>query len=113
MDKFRGLNGTIVLKEDCVQILREKALDSTFHEQEKIEIPYSEIKDIYFAEGSLINGYLSILRVGASKPTGILKAVKDKPTGILKAVKDDTSVVFRMFKNGEAERFAEEIRKRI
>ena len=85
MDKFRGLNGTIVLKEDCVQILREKAIDSTFHEQEKIEIPYSEIKDIYFA----------------------------KPTGILKAVKDDTSVVFRMFKNGEAERFAEEIRKRI
>ena len=81
MDKFRGLNGTIVLKEDCVQILREKVLDSTFHEQEKIEIPYSEIKD--------------------------------KPTGILKAVKDDTSVVFRMFKNGEAERFAEEIRKRI
>ena len=90
MDKFRGLNGTIVLKEDCVQILREKVLDSTFHEQEKIEIPYSEIKDVYFAEGSLI-----------------------KPTGILKAVKDDTSVVFRMFKNGEAERFAEEIRKRI
>ena len=83
MDKFRGLNGTIVLKEDCVQILREKAIDSTFHEQEKIEIPYSEINDIY------------------------------KPTGILKAVKDDTSVVFRMFKNGEAERFAEEIRKRI
>ena len=78
MDKFRGLNGTIVLKEDCVQILREKVLDSTFHEQEKIEIPYSEIKDVY-----------------------------------LKAVKDDTSVVFRMFKNGEAERFAEEIRKRI
>ena len=102
MDKFRGLNGTIVLKEDCVQILREKVLDSTFHEQEKIEIPYSEIKDIYFAAGSLINGYLSILRAGA-----------DKPTGILKAVKDDTSVVFRMFKNGEAERFAEEIRKRI
>ena len=100
MDKFRGLNGTIVLKEDCVQILREKVLDSTFHEQEKIEIPYSEIKDVYFAEGSLINGYLCILRVGASKPT-------------LKAVKDDTSVVFRMFKNGEAERFAEEIRKRI
>ena len=67
MDKLRGLNGTIVLKEDCVQILREKALDSTFHEQEKIEIPYSEIKDIYFEAGSLINGYLSILRVGASK----------------------------------------------
>ena len=82
--------------------MREKAIDSTFHELEKIDIPYSEIKDIYFAEGSLINGYLSILRVGASKPTGILKAVKD-----------DTSVVFRMFKNGEAERFAEEIRKRI
>ena len=51
---------------------------------------------------TLINGYLCILRVGASKPTGILKAVKD-----------DTSVVFGMFKNGEAERFAEEIRKRI
>ena len=48
MDKFRGLNGTIVLKEDCVQILREKVLDSTFHEQEQIEIPYSEIKGIYF-----------------------------------------------------------------
>ena len=62
MDKFRGLNGTIVLKEDCEQILREKELDSTFHEQEKIEIPYSEIKDVYFAEGSLINGYLCILR---------------------------------------------------
>ncbi len=102
MDKFRGLNGTIVLKEDCVQILREKALDSTFHEQKKTEIPYSEIKDIYFAAGSLINGYLSIIQAGTGKPTGILKAVKD-----------DASVVFRMFKNGEAERFAEEIRKRL
>ena len=102
MDKFRGINGTIVLKEDCVQILREKALDSTFHEHEKIEIPYSEIKDVCFTAGSLINGYLSILRVGAGKPRGILKAVKD-----------DASVVFRMFKNGEAEQFAEEIRKRI
>ncbi len=101
MDIFRGLNGTIVLREDCVQILREGRIDRTFHAQEKVEIPYSEIKEVHYKAGSMINGYLSIVRTGTKKPVGIIKAMKD-----------DASVVFRMFKNREAKETAVEIRRR-
>lgn len=102
MDRFRGLNGTIVLKDDCVQIFREGGIDSTFHQQDKISIPYSEIKDIHYVAGSIVNGYLSIIREGESKPSGIIKAMKD-----------DTSVIFRMFKNSQAERIVREIKGRL
>jgi len=102
MERFRGLNGTIVLKEDSVQILREGGIDSTFHDQNRIVIPYSEIKDIQYVAGSLVNGYLSIIRTGTSRPTGIIKAMKD-----------DTTVIFRMFKNGQAEKLVKEIKQRL
>ncbi len=102
MDRFRGLNGTIVLKENSVQILREGGIDSAFHEQNRMVIPYSEIEDIQCVAGSLVNGYLSIIRVGRSKPTGIVKAMKD-----------DATVIFRMFKNGQAEKLVKDIRQRM
>ena len=102
MDRFRGLNGTIVLKEDCVQIFREGGIDNTFHQQEKISIPYSEIKGVHYVAGSIVNGYLSIIREGTRKPSGIIKAMKD-----------DTSVIFRMFKNSEAKRIVQEIKGRL
>ncbi len=102
MERFRGLNGTIVLKEDSVQILRESRIDSIFHKQDQIIIPYSEIKDIQYVAGSFVNGYLSIIRTGTSRTTGIINAIKD-----------DTTVVFRMFKNGQVEKFVGEIKQRL
>ncbi len=102
MDMFRGINGTIILSDDIVQIIREKGIDYTFHKEGHIEIPYSEIKEVVFSEGGLINGYISIMEKKSKRPSGIVQAMKD-----------ENAVIFRMFKNEQAREIRSEIRRRI
>lgn len=102
MVKFRGLNGTLILNEDSVLILREKGLDETFHDIQKIEIPFSNIKEIEVVQGGITNGYICIVDSDCCAPSNVFKAMKN-----------DNTVIFRVFKNALAERFAEELRRHI
>ena len=43
MKSFKGLNGTIILRNSSVSIVRENMLGTTFHNGGEIEIPYSNI----------------------------------------------------------------------
>lgn len=102
MDRFRGINGTILLGENSLEILREGSLDRTFHNIKRLEIPYSSIEEIKVVPGSLINGYISIIHRGENGPRGLVSAIRD-----------ENSVMFRMFKNMQAERFAQKIRAKL
>lgn len=102
MDRFRGINGTILLGESSLEILREGSLDRTFHNIKRLEIPYSSIEGIKVVPGSLINGYISVIRSGERGPRGLASAIRD-----------EHSVMFRMFKNTQAERFAGKIRAKL
>lgn len=102
MIKFRGLNGTLVLNDNSVLILREKGIDGTFHDIPKIEIPFSNITKIEVVQGGLTNGYICIADSECRVPSNVFKAMKN-----------DNTVIFRVFKNALAERFAEELRHRI
>ncbi|MDO4474989.1 MAG: hypothetical protein Q4B75_10125 [Eubacteriales bacterium] len=102
MKKFRGINGTLILKDDSVLVLREKGIDGTFHDVSEIEIPYSTIEDVEIVPGGLINGYICIVNSGINSPSNIFKAMKN-----------DNTVIFRIFKNDQAIKFAEELKSRI
>ena len=102
MEKFRGINGTLVLKNDAVVVLREKGIDNTFHKCPEIEIPYSNIQDVAVVLGEITNGFICIVDQECTSPSSIFKAMKN-----------DHAVIFRVFKNSLAERFAEELRSRI
>lgn len=102
MNRFRGINGTLILTSNSVLVLRERGIDNIFHDYEEIEIPFSNISDVKVALGSVINGYISIIEIGNHKPSGIFKAMKDEHT-----------IIFRMFKNTAAERFAKLIRAQL
>lgn len=102
MKKFRGINGTLVLNDDVVLILREKGIDGTFHNHTKIEIPYYNIKEVKVILGGLINGYICIVDSNCGPSSNIFQAIKN-----------DNTVIFRVFQNSMAERFANEIRKKI
>lgn len=102
MHKFRGINGTFILKNDCVVILREKGIDRTFHECVETEISYTDIEDVEIVLGGITNGYICIV-----------DSKRIIPSNIFKAMKNDNTIVFRMFKNELAEKFANELRSRI
>lgn len=102
MKKFRGINGTLVLKDDAVLVLREKGIDNTFHDYSEIEIPYSNIEEVAVVLGGITNGYICIVDEEGTSPTNVFKAMKN-----------DNAVIFRVFKNSAAEKFAEELRSRI
>lgn len=102
MKKFRGINGTLIIQDDSVLVLREKGIDGTFHDTAEIEIPYSNIEDIEVVPGGLINGYICIVN-----------SDKNVPSNIFKAMKNDNTVIFRVFKNDQAIKFAEELKRRI
>ena len=95
---FKGLNGKIVIKEDYVSIVREAMIDSTFHEKGEIKIPYAQIKEIEVVPGGILNGYITIFDGKVSKPLTIFSALKNEKT-----------IIFRMTKNGEAEKIKREI----
>lgn len=102
MKSFRGINGTLILKDDAVLVLREKGIDGTFHEHTEIEIPYYDIQEIKVSLGGIINGYICIVDTDSNSPSNIFKAMKN-----------DNTVIFRIFKNSAAEKFAKELRSII
>lgn len=101
MKSFSGLNGILYLYDDSVLIIRDNSLGKLFHNKNKqIMIPYKQIRAVEFSPGALVNGYISIVD-------------KDHyaPKNIFSAIKDDFTVIFRFFKNREAEEIKSEIER--
>ena len=90
------------MTDDAVLVLREKWIDDTFHDYSEIEIPYENIEDVEVVPGGVVNGYICIVESDCAAPSNIFKAMKN-----------DNTVIFRMFSNGKAERFADALRSRI
>ena len=89
--KFAGLNGSILVKDDNLYLIREKKLDGVFHELGTITIPINQIKQVAFAEAGLTNGFIAILRKGDRRPRTVFSAIKN-----------ETAVIFRVTKNAQA-----------
>ena len=102
MKSFRGINGTLILKDDAVVILLEKGIDGTFHKHPEIEIPYHNIQEVKVSLGGITNGYICIVNTDCNSPSNIFKAIKN-----------DNTVIFRIFKNSSAEKFAKKLRSLI
>lgn len=102
MTSFKGLNGTILLKENSLSIIRESGIDTTFHKKGVIEISYSCIDGVMLELGSLVNGYITIIEKGSTCPSSIFSAMKN-----------DNTVIFRCTKNGQAEKIRALIEKNI
>ena len=101
MDIFKGLNGTIVLHEEYVSIIRNSMIDVTFHEAGEIKIPYRRIKNVEVVPGGLLNGYITLLEDKSVFPATVFVALKNKNT-----------VIFRVTKNSAAEKMKNMIRTR-
>lgn len=93
MDIFKGLNGTIVLHEEYVSIIRDSMIDVTFHEAGETKIPYKKIKQVKVVQGGILNGYITLLEDKGVFPLTVFVALKNKNT-----------VIFRMTKNSAAEK---------
>ena len=93
MNVFKGLNGTIVLHEEYVSIVRNSMIDATFHEVGEMKIPYKRIKKIEVVPGGLTNGYITLMEDTSVFPSTVFMALKNK-----------NSVIFRMTKNSGAEK---------
>lgn len=100
--EFRGVNGKVVVLPDCVSILREKSIDTFFHEDRKKEIFYEDIRDVKYTAGGITNGYICFVEWKHSYPKGIIEAMKDENT-----------IIFRMFQNHEAKKFVKQLKKMI
>ena len=101
MKSFSGLNGILYLYDDSVLIIRDSSLGKLFHNKNKqIMIPYKQIRAVEFSPGALVNGYISIVDMDHYAPKNIFSAIKD-----------DSTVIFRFFKNREAEEIKSEIER--
>lgn len=54
MKSFKGLNGTIILRDSGVAIVRENMLGTTFHNGGEVEIPYSNVSEVEVVPGALL-----------------------------------------------------------
>ena len=102
MKSFKGLNGTIILRNSGVSIVRENMLGTTFHNGGEIEIPYSNISEVDVVPGSLLNGFICIVENGYGSPSNVFSAMKDENT-----------IIFRLTKNGPAEKMKRLIEARL
>ena len=93
MESFKGLNGTIILRNSGVAILRKNMLETTFHNAGEVEIPYANINEVKVVPGSLLNGFICIMKKGYGSPSNVFTALKDENT-----------IIFRLTKNGQAEK---------
>ena len=96
MRQFKGLNGTIVLYDRHLIILREGFLANACHKNSQVQVSYGDIKRVEVVYGSLINGYLRIVT-----------EEKGRSFHIVSAMKDDGCVIFRFTKNKQAEQMKE------
>ena len=102
MNIFRGLNGTICIIDNNIVITRENRIDRTFHNTIRTVIPIERIKKVVVVLGSIVNGHITIVEKGVKEPCGVWNAIHD-----------DNTVVFRLFNNYAAEKFANEVRDLI
>lgn len=102
MKSFKGLNGTIILRNTGIAIIRDNALGTTFHNAGELEIPYENVSHVVVVPGSLLNGYICIVENEYGSPSGVFSAMKDENT-----------VIFRLTKNLKAEKMKRLIEARI
>lgn len=102
MKSFTGLNGTIILRNSGVAIIRENMLGTVFHNCSEVEIPYFNISKVKVIPGSLLNGFICIVENGHCGPSNIFSALKDKNT-----------VIFRLTKNKQAENLKQLIETKL
>ncbi len=102
MKTFIGLNGSISVNSEKVILHRGSGIDSVFHEEGNLTIPFSNIAEVIYSEGGLTNGYITILRYGDKRPHGILSALRNA-----------TTVIFRFTKNRQALEMTEYVNSRI
>lgn len=102
MKSFKGLNGTLQLRNDNIAIIRENILGTTFHNAGETVIPYENICKVAVIPGSILNGYITIVERGYSSPSSIFTALKDENT-----------IIFRLTKNMQAKKIKRLIEERI
>lgn len=78
MKSFEELNGTIILRNTGVEIIRDSALGTTFHNAGELEIPYESVSHVVVVPGLLLNGYICIVENGYGSPSGVFSAMKDE-----------------------------------
>ena len=91
MKAFKGLNGTVILHQSCVCVVRDNMLGTTFHDAGVTEIPYGNISEVAVVPGAVLNGFLCIVEHGYGSPSNIFSAMKD-----------DNTIIFRFTKNAQA-----------
>lgn len=102
MKSFKGLNGTIILRDSGVAIVRENMLGTTFHNGGEVEIPYSNVSEVEVVPGALLNGFICIVENGYSSPSNVFSAMKDENT-----------IIFRLTRNGQAKKKKRLIEERL
>ena len=98
MKSFKGLNGTIILRDSGVAIVRENMLGTTFHNGGEVEIPYSNVSEVEVVPGALLNGFICIVENGYGSPSNVFSAMKDENT-----------IIFRLTRNGQAKKMKRQI----
>lgn len=93
MKSFKGLNGTIILRDSGVAIVRENMLGTTFHNGGEVEIPYSNVSEVEVVPGALLNGFICIVENGYGSPSNDILCKKDENT-----------IIFRLTRNGQAKK---------
>ena len=102
MKSFTGLNGTIILRNSGVAIVRKSMLGTTFHNAGEIEIPYSNINEVEVVPGSLLNGFICIVENGYGSPSNVFSAMKDENT-----------IIFRLTRNKQAKKMKQLIEAKL
>lgn len=100
--KFRGLNGTIELINDTVRITREKLLDGVFHKKGVYNYPLASVVKVHYHKGGIANGFLTLEREESKLSRNVFSAMNN-----------DDSIIFRMTKNEEAEKFSKDLNEVI
>lgn len=101
MECFKGLNGTLILYDDHISIIRNGFLATTFHKLDEIQIFYCDISSVTFYPGSLVNGYICIEKKETKSPTNIVNAIKN-----------DYTIIFRFTKNEQAKKIKRHIEEK-
>lgn len=102
MKSFKGLNGTIILRDSGVAIVRENMLGTTFHNGGEVEIPYSNVSEVEVVPGALLNGFICIVENGYGSPSNVFSAMKDENT-----------IIFHLTRNGQAKKMKRLIEERL
>ena len=75
MEIFNGINGKIRICDHYLVIIREKKIETMFHEVGEKRIDYSDIASVKYVPGSITNGYIRIVEDNSSFPRNLMKAM--------------------------------------